>query len=67
VAKTLVRQTRIRIAIAKELPCKEITGFIDCGNYIAFFVLFTIEQLETKNRRKLEIFCESSLSSRKKV
>jgi len=41
-------ETKIRIATAKELPCKEITGFIDCGDYIAFFVLFTIEQLGRK-------------------
>ena len=55
------KETKIRIAIAKELPCKEITGFIDCGDYIAFLVLFTIEQLETKNRRKLDHLLKFSL------
>lgn len=54
-------ETKIRIATAKELPCKEITGFIDCDDYIAFFVLFTIEQLETKNRRKLDHLLKYSL------
>lgn len=54
-------QTKIRIATAKELPCKEITGFIDWDDYIAFFVLFTIEQLETKNRRKLDHLLKYSL------
>lgn len=54
-------ETKIRIATAKELPCKEITGLIDCGDYIAFFVLFTIEQLETKNRMKLDHLLKYSL------
>lgn len=54
-------EAKIRIATAKEIPCKEITGFIDCGGYIAFFVLFTIEQLETKNCRKLSHLLKYSL------
>ncbi len=54
-------ETKIRGAIAKEIPCKEITGFIDCGDYIAFLVMFTIEQLETKNRRKLDHLLKYSL------
>jgi ribonucleotide reductase alpha subunit len=56
-------ETKIRIATAKEPPCKEITGFIDCGDYIAFFVLFTIGQLETKNRRKLGHLLKYSVPS----
>ena len=56
-------ETKIRIATAKELPCKEITGFIDCGDYLAFFVLFTIEQIETKNRRKVDHLLKYSIPS----
>ena len=45
--------TKIRAAVADELPCQEITGFIDCGKFIAFFVLFTVEQFKNENLRKL--------------
>jgi hypothetical protein len=45
--------TYIRSVTADQLPCKEITGFIDCSEFIAFFVMFTPEQLESRNIRKL--------------
>lgn len=46
-------ETYIRIAKFDELGCKEITGYIDCGDFIAFFVLFTPEELQARNLRKL--------------
>jgi len=45
--------TYIRIAQFDELSCREITGFIDCDEFIAFFVLFTTEELQGRNIRKL--------------
>lgn len=47
------RDTYIRVAQFDELPCREITGYIDCDEFIAFFVLFTTEELQGKNLRKL--------------
>ena len=47
------RDTYIRIAKFDELPCSEITGYIDCDDFIAFFVLFSTEELQGKNLRKL--------------
>ncbi|GAC36839.1 hypothetical protein GPSY_1202 [Paraglaciecola psychrophila 170] len=46
-------ETYIRLAQFDELTGKEITGFIDCIEFIAFFVLFTSEQVQNKNIRKL--------------
>jgi hypothetical protein len=46
-------ETYIRIAQFDELNCKEITGYVDCDEFIAFFVLFTPEELHAKNLRKL--------------
>ena len=46
-------ETYIRLAQFDELTGKEITGFIDCIKFIAFFVLFTSEQVQNKNIRKL--------------
>jgi hypothetical protein len=47
------RDTYIRIAHFDELPCREITGYIDCDDFIAFFVLFTPKELQSRNLRKL--------------
>lgn len=45
--------TYIRIAQFDELPSREVTGYIDCDEFIAFFVLFTPEELQSRNLRKL--------------
>lgn len=45
--------TYIRIAKFDELACNEITGYVDCDEFIAFFVLFTTEELQARNLRKL--------------
>lgn len=45
--------TYIRIAQFDELSCNEITGYIDCDEFIAFFVLFTDEEIQARNLRKL--------------
>jgi hypothetical protein len=46
-------ETHIRIAQFDELSGKEITGYIDCSEFIAFFVLFTPEEVQSRNLRKL--------------
>ena len=48
------RATLIRTATSDELPCTEITGYIDFDDFIPFFVLFTVPQLAAKNVRKLK-------------
>ena len=45
--------TRIRVAKYNDMPFKEITGYIDGEDFITFFVLFTIPELEEMNTRKL--------------
>ena len=55
------RNTYIRVVSAKELPFLEVTGFIDCDDYIVFFVLFTREELKNKNMRKLACILQYSL------
>ena len=45
--------TGIQRAKADQLPNNEITGYIDCGDFISFFVLFTSDQLLSRNIRKL--------------
>ena len=47
------RATRVRVATYKNMPFKEITGYIDGEGLVAFFVLFTIPELEATNTRKL--------------
>lgn len=47
------RDTYIRAATSDQLPCIEITGYIDCGEFIFFFVMFTKKELESRNFRKL--------------
>jgi len=47
-AKTLIRRFR-----KKTYPCPEYTGFVDFDSFIFMCVLFTPEQLERKNVRKL--------------
>jgi tetratricopeptide (TPR) repeat protein len=46
-------ETYIRVAQYDDNSFKEITGYIDCGEFISFFVLFTPEELQDKNIRKL--------------
>ena len=45
--------TWVRVATYDNLPFKEITGYIDIEGVVAFFVLFTIPELEATNTRKL--------------
>ena len=47
------RNTYIRVANSDQLPCQEITGYIDCDQFIVFFVLFTKKEFESRNLRKL--------------
>lgn len=47
------RATYVRIATFEELACNEITGYIDYDDFIAFFVLFTPEEVQARNIRKL--------------
>ncbi len=47
------RNTYIRVVTSDQLPCQEITGYIDCDECIVFFVLFTKKELESRNLRKL--------------
>ena len=59
--------TYIRIAQFNELPCKEITGFIDCTDFIAFFVLFTPEEVQARNLRKLAHLLQYSKPAKLKI
>ena len=47
------RATWVRVATYDNMPFKEITGYIDGEGLVAFFVLFTIPELEASNTRKL--------------
>ena len=47
------RATWVRVATYDNMPIKEITGYIDSEDVVAFFVLFTIPELEATNTRKL--------------
>ena len=47
------RATRVRVATYDKMPFKEITGYIDGDGFVAFFVLFTVPELEATNTRKL--------------
>ena len=47
------RATWVRVATYDNMPFKEITGYIDGESLVAFFVLFTIPELEATNTRKL--------------
>ncbi len=58
------RETYIRKVKFDEPPYREITGFIDCDEYIAFIVLFTVEELEDKNIRKLSHVLQYSTPAR---
>lgn len=58
------RKTKIRVVSARELPCLEVTGYIEFDDFIVFAILFTTEELKIKNIRKLEHilkYCEPSL------
>ncbi|MCY3929819.1 MAG: restriction endonuclease [Acidobacteria bacterium] len=45
--------TTVRVATYNNSPFKEITGYVDFEGFVAFFVLFTIPELESVNTRKL--------------
>ena len=47
------RATWVRVATYDDMPFKEITGYIDGEGLVAFFVLFTIPELEATNTHKL--------------
>lgn len=51
--RTDKRNTYIRVVTSDQLPFKEITGYIDCDEFIVFFVLWTKKELESRNLRKL--------------
>lgn len=51
--RTDKRNTYIRIVTSDQLRCQEVTGYIDCDEFIVFFVLFTKKELESRNLRKL--------------
>ena len=46
-------ETYVRIAKYDELAVNEITGFVNYGDFIAFFVMFTPEEVQGTNIRKL--------------
>ena len=47
------RLTWVRVATYDNVPFKEITGYVDGEGVVAFFVLFTVPELEATNMRKL--------------
>lgn len=47
------RATWVRVATYDDVPFKEVTGYIDGDDIVAFFVLFTVPELEATNTRKL--------------
>ena len=47
------RATWVRVATYDNMPFKEVTGYIDGDDIVAFFVLFTVPELEATNTRKL--------------
>ena len=47
------RNTYIRVVTSDQWPHQEITGYIDCDEFIVFFVLITKKELESRNLRKL--------------
>jgi len=51
-------QTRLRKATIKNYPSSEFTGFIEFPNFIFFCVMFTPENRERQNIRKLENILE---------
>lgn len=48
-----LRETRIRLVKADQIPGLELTGFLDCGQFIAFLVCLTDERLQLRNIRKM--------------
>lgn len=58
------RDTYIRVAIWSQLPAAmEITGYIDCEEFIAFFVMYTPKELKRRNVRKLAYVLKYSTPS----
>ena len=58
------RNTYIRVVTSDQLPCQEITGYIDCDEFIVFFVLFTQKELESRNLRKLAYILKYAVPAR---
>lgn len=52
------KKTLLRKILRKETDLEEYTGFIEFEDFCVFCVLFTPEQLKTKNIRKLEYVIE---------
>jgi tetratricopeptide (TPR) repeat protein len=52
------KKTLLRKIIRKETDLEEYTGFVEFEEFCVFCVLFTSEQLKTKNIRKLEYVIE---------
>ena len=67
------RATWIRVATYDDMPFKEVTGYIDGDDIVAFFVLFTTPELEATNTRKLmhvlkySMHCEISFRNEKVI
>lgn len=53
-------KTYIRIARWNNQPCVEVTGYIDCDEFIAFFVLLSKEEVLNRNLRKLNFILQFS-------
>ena len=52
------KKTQLRKILRKETHLEEYTGFVEFEEFCVFCVLFTPEQLKTKNIRKLEYIIE---------
>ncbi|HTF05609.1 MAG TPA: hypothetical protein VK826_16395 [Bacteroidia bacterium] len=52
------RTTKLRTILRKETHLHEYTGFVDFESFCVFCVLFTPEELQIKNIRKLEYLIE---------
>ncbi|WP_242633889.1 restriction endonuclease [Alteromonas sp. KUL17] len=57
-------ETYIRVAKFDELTGNEITGFVDYGDFIAFFVMFTPDEVLGRNVRKLSHLLQHSRSTK---
>lgn len=55
------KKTLLRKILRKETHLEEYTGFVEFDDFCVFCVLFTPEQLKTKNIRKLEYIIERLL------
>lgn len=55
------KKTLLRKILREETHLEEYTGFVEFDDFCVFCVLFTTEQLKTKNMRKLEYVIERLL------